>query len=458
MILTIGVLLSACFTALAQQDEERTRILFLLDASGSMSNPWGTHTTESKWNSAKKILTELMDSLETNPNVEIGLRVYGHLSSPTMRNCEDTRLEAGFSRNSASFIKIKLQQLKPKGITPITYSLTKAAGDFPKAKGRHIIILMTDGVESCEGDPCAVAAQLEKQGVVLKHFVIGFGFAGDTTKLFDCMGSNYNVNDEQSFKTVLDQIMVRILNETTTQVNLLNATKAPLVTDRYMVFSDAKHGAHKYGMYHTLNKKGLPDTLNIDPVTDYDLKVFTLPPIILDDITLTPDKHNTLSLNAVEGDLEVLLMGKTLDNNLNNRIKCIVRNRKDHSILNVQNANTQTSYIAGSYDLEILTLPRITYDNVNLKPGEKFTVKVPTPGILNLSSKYEVVGGIFLYKEGRMEKIYELSSNSKVETIALQPGNYTLMFRQKAAREMHSTKTMTFEVKSGETLNLNLNE
>lgn len=452
----VGLLLLGVFMpkqASAQQ-EERTRILFLLDASGSMTNPWSNRTTESKWNSAKKILTELMDSLDKQPDVEIGLRVYGHLSSPTQRNCQDTRLEAGFSLSSTAFIKTKLQQIKPKGITPITYSLSKAAGDFPSADGRNVIILMTDGVESCEGDPCEVAADLERRGVVLKHFVIGFGFAGDTANLFDCMGSNYTVNDEQGFKSVMDQIMLRILNKTTTQIDLLDASKKPTVTDAYMTLSSTRHHAIKYQMYHTLNKKGLPDTLSLDPVEDYDLIVHTLPPITKQNVTLTPDVHNTLKLPAAQGKLEVLLMGRTLDNNLNNRIKCVVRNKS--GILNVQNLNQEVSYLTGKYDLEILTLPRLYLDDVAIKSNDTYTVQIPSPGIVNVQKKYEIVGGIFMIVKGQMEKIYDLASDNRVETIALQPGKYIIVHRQKNAGSSHSTKSQNIEVRSGETLNLNL--
>lgn len=440
----------------AQQDNERTRILFLLDASGSMMNPWGPRTTESKWSSAKNILTELMDSLDKEPNVEIGMRVYGHLSSPTQRNCQDTRLEAGFSQNSASFIKIKLQQLKPKGITPISYSLSKAAEDFPKAPGRNIIILMTDGVESCEGDPCEVAAKLEKEGVVLKHFVIGFGFEGDTANLFDCMGSNYSVNDEQSFKSVMDQIMVRILNKTTAQINLLDDKKQAKVTDTYISAYSARRDVLKYQLYHTLNSNGLPDTLNFDPVTDYNIRVHTIPPIIRNKVTLQPDKHNIIKLDADQGALEVVLMGRTLDNNLNNRIKCVVRDNKDHRVLNVQNLSEVKRYLTGTYDLEILTLPRLYIDNVTLKNGDPYKVQIPAPGIVNLAKKYEIVGALFIIEKGRLQKIHDLASDNNVETIALQPGTYRLVYRQKNAGDMHSSKTLTLEVRSGETLNLNL--
>lgn len=438
----------------AQAAEERTRILFLLDASGSMSNPWSNKSPESKWESAKKILTEIVDSLDGMPNVEIGLRVYGHLSSPTERNCRDTRLEAGFSKNSAAFIKLKLQSLKPKGITPITYSLQKAAGDFPDNNARNIIILMTDGVESCDGDPCEVAEMLEKQGIVLKHFVIGFGLAGDTASIFDCIGSNYTVNDSKAFKSVMSQIMTRIFNQTTSQVNLLNSAGQPMNTDLMMSFYSDRHRIRQYDMYHTMMPNGLPDTLGLDPVHDYELTVHTLPPVNVDHIKLTPDKHNIIVANTAQGKLVVNLKGNTVDNNLNNQIKCIVRNKD--GIVFVQPLNSEQTYLEGNYQIELLTLPRITMNNVPIKGSQPYHIDIPAPGIVTMQRKIDLSGGIFIMKDGRLEKIYDLVSNNRAETIALQPGSYTIVYRATFTHEMHSTKTITFEVRSGETLNLNL--
>src|SRR5690606_3223335 len=106
---------------------------------------------------------------------------------------------------------------------------------------RHIIILMTDGIESCEGDPCAIAHMLETKGVVLKHFVIGFGIQDFESDVFDCVGTNFNVQDESSFKNVMTLIMNRILNETSLQVELLDQQKKPLETDVNMSFYSAQH-------------------------------------------------------------------------------------------------------------------------------------------------------------------------------------------------------------------------
>lgn len=439
-----------------QQPEPRTRILFLLDASGSMTNTWGTNSNESKWASAKKILSEIVDSLAGDPDVELALRVYGHLYSPTQRNCEDTRLEVGFSRNSASYIKTKLAQIKPKGITPISNSLTKAAGDFPKLPGRHIIILMTDGIESCEGDPCEIAKMLETNGIVLKHFVIGFGIQDFESKVFDCVGTNFNVQDENSFKSALNLIMNRILNQTTLQVELLDENKKPLETDINMSFYSAQHHVLQYNLYHTLNTSNRPDTLHLDPVTDYDLVLHTIPEIRLDNVILKHNEHNVIKINAAQGLINYSVQGNLTDPGLVNRLKCVVRDSKTKQIIHVQNLGTSEKYLKGTYDLELLTLPRQYHYGVNVSQAKPQQISITAPGLLNVIKKAEIIGGLFITnKEGKLEKILELASDTKTENIALQPGSYTLVYRLKNNSSMHTTKTAVIEIRSGESQNIN---
>lgn len=438
-------------------DEElRTRILFLLDASGSMNSKWNQLSNETRMYSAKRILTEIIDSLEKKKNVEIALRVYGHQSPVTLKNCKDTKLEVGFGVNSGSYIKSKLQTLNPKGITPISYSLEKAGGDFPNVKGRNIIILMTDGEESCGGNPCEVAGMLEKKNIVLKHFVIGIGIEESAQDLFDCIGTFFPVDDQVNLRNVLQMIITRILNKTTTQVDLLDKNLKPVETDVNMTFYNTYNKLPAYNLYHTLNPKGFPDTLLIDPVTDYDIVVHTIPVTTKPAINLTSDHHNHITLNTPQGYLEVLLQGKTLNNNLNDKIKCLVKLAGKMTAIHYQNFNTTEKYITGKYDLEILTLPRTYINNVDISQNKTTSIKLPTPGIANILKKYEVYGGIFIMSNNSLEKIYELNTDAKTETIALNPGSYFLLFRPKYSKTMHNSKTIEFNIQSGESISLNL--
>ena len=115
----LGAILSPCllfisFSAFAQEINqqalpEKTRILFVLDGSGSMNADWGENL--SRMDVAKKILTRLVDSLRVNPNLELALRVYGHRYSRQSNNCNDSELEVPFSVNNHSSIITEIKDV-----------------------------------------------------------------------------------------------------------------------------------------------------------------------------------------------------------------------------------------------------------------------------------------------------------------------------------------------------------
>src|SRR5690606_26909979 len=106
------------------------------------------------------------------------LRLFGHLYNDSEKNCRDSRLELALGRHSKSRVLNKLKAVRPRGITPIAYSIEKSVNDFNQAtSGRNILILITDGEEACGGDPCKVARELQQRGIILKPFVIGIALS-----------------------------------------------------------------------------------------------------------------------------------------------------------------------------------------------------------------------------------------------------------------------------------------
>ena len=173
------ILIALCFslsasTVSAQGEAQKTRILFVLDGSQSMYARW---ENGQKMQIATRLLRELVDSLDGVKNVEVALRAYGHQNNVTAdgRNCKDTKLEVPFGPNNHEKIIERLQTIRPRGTTLIAYSLEQAANDFPSCSDcRNVIILITDGIEECDGDPCAVSLALQRRGVILKPFVTIF--------------------------------------------------------------------------------------------------------------------------------------------------------------------------------------------------------------------------------------------------------------------------------------------
>ncbi len=446
-IWTILLLLVAA-NAYAQQP--KTRILFVLDGSGSMYAKMGT---DNRITVAKRLLTRMVDSLQYQDELELALRVYGHQSQKTERNCKDTKLEVPFSRGNHQAIKDNIRDLRPKGTTLIAYSLQEAAYDFPKTPGvRNIIILITDGLEECDGDPCAVSLALQKQGVVLRPFVIGLGLSADFKTQFECVGRYFEAETEQDFKEVLNVVISQAINNTSAQINLLDSYGKPTETDVNMTFTDSKTGKLLNNYIHTLNYRGNPDTIYLDPSYLYDVKVHTIPPRIKKNVALTAGKHNTIALDAPQGYLNLKIEGVTNYANL----QALIIDKNSNEILNVHDFNDQQKYITGDYKIEILTLPRITQESVTIAQNKITTLQVQQPGKLNIVTRNNFEIGIYRKHKGEMELVKNLSLVPNSTITVLQPGDYFLIYRATNTKETLSTKNTPFTIKSGEIKHINL--
>ncbi|MCW5906813.1 MAG: VWA domain-containing protein [Chitinophagales bacterium] len=433
--------------------QERTRILFLVDASLSMKNQWPGGT---KWNSAMSALNEINDSISKFPSVEVGMRVFGHLFPEPDKNCRDSRLEVPIDSNNANKIRRKLNEIRPKGITPLVYSIEKCAADFGKIPAKNILIVITDGEDACEGDPCSVSLTLQRNNIILRPFIIGMQLQPKSYDKMDCIGKLFNTNSGEEFSATLKRVVIESIAKTTLQINLNDKSGKPTETNVNMTLYDMETGIAKYHFYHTLNPRGLPDTVTVSPMFNYRLQVHTVPPLLKDSIQLKKNTHNIINLNAPQGSLNFTLQGNISKSAAMDRIKCLVHLPGSEQTLYVQRINTTEKYLTGLYDLEILTLPRLLLRNVQIEQSKTTDVLIPAPGIVTISKTFEAYGAIFVTEDGRLKKIYDLKLKEKQETIALQPGRYTLVYRSKLAKTIHTSVEKEFEVASGGSLSLKL--
>lgn len=420
-----------------------SRILFVFDASQSM---YGTWQSDKKINIARNYLIHIIDSLEQMENIQMALRVYGHQSPVPPQDCSDTKLEVPFEPGNAGQIRQKLRYLIPKGTTPIANSLDKAADDFPPCENcRNIIILITDGIEACDGDPCQASLNLQKKGIILKPFVIGIGIDPGFEKTFECVGHFYNTPNEQKFQEVLSVVISRALNSTTAQVNLLDSKGMPSETDVNMTFFNQISGKVMYNFVHTINYMGNPDTLFIDPLVTYNLVVHTLPAVRKEGITLAEGKHNMIGLNAPQGYLNITCPGT----NQYKDLEIIIRQDQNTTTLNVQKNNTEEKYIVGKYDLEVLSIPRLYIEDVKIEQSTVTNIEIPRPGIANFSLPSSGFGSIYVETTDTLKWIYNLDQNELRQNIIMQPGNYRVVFRPKNIKQAIYTVNKRFTIKSG---------
>jgi len=438
------LLLMGSFSAIAQKKKEPVnRILFIFDASQSMLGRWQSGR---KIDIAKKLLSNMVDSLKDIENLEIGLRVYGHQKGYPPQDCDDTKLEINFlpAHLVAERMKAKLGMIRARGTTPIARSLEEGAKDFPLGDARNIVILITDGKEECGMDPCAVSRLYQRKGIILKPFVIGVGLDDSWKKTFDCVGRYFDASKESDFTNILNVVISHVIDNTTAQVNLMDENGEPTETDVNLTFYNDFTGVSKYNYIHTMNAYGKPDTMVIDPVLSYKVVAHTIPPVSMDNIILTPGKHTIIPLSTPQGELEIKMNSKI-------KYQFIVRPAGVDTTLHVQEINTLENYLIGRYDIEVLTLPRTKFIDVEVNQSTKTTYILDTPGIANILLPSRGYGGVYLQNKDKLEQIYHFKGKELQHKLTLLPGNYKVVFRAKSAKQYIYTNEKSFKLKSGET-------
>ena len=140
--------------------------IIIFDGSGSM---WAQVDGKAKITVARDVMNALVE--DWNEDIDLGLMVYGHRKK---RSCADIELMLPVGKPDADKVMTAINSIKPKGKTPISTSLQQAAETLRYTEDPATVILISDGEESCEADPCAVAKELESKGINFTAHVIGF--------------------------------------------------------------------------------------------------------------------------------------------------------------------------------------------------------------------------------------------------------------------------------------------
>ncbi len=189
-------------------------VLIILDCSMSMDEKIrGQKKIDIAKNVIKRVLSEIP------PDVNVGLRVYGHKRDAVkgflgIDKCEVSELLVPVSPGNRALIYRELTRLRPVGWTPICYSLTEASDyDFINLTGKKRIILVSDGMETCSGNPCELAVELVRENSDIAIDVIGFDLSADPSVISNlrCValatrGKFYNVGNPEEFLRSMQQI------------------------------------------------------------------------------------------------------------------------------------------------------------------------------------------------------------------------------------------------------------
>ena len=431
-----------------------TRILFVFDASNSMNAFW---SGERKITLATKLLSTSLAALYGTPDLELGLRAYGHQTMHVegQQDCDDTELVVPIKNGSNLIIKQELSRLRAQGTTPIARSLEKAAEDFPLEPGRNIIILITDGIEACNEDPCAVSRMLQSKGIVVKPFIIGIGIDDKHKESLMCVGNFYDASNPDVFESVLDLVLEQALHNTTVQVDLLDNRGKPTITDVPMTFTDVRSGTHEPQVIHTLGYNNLTDTFYLDPLPTYELKVHTLPERGMKEVNLAPGRHNIISVPNMSHGVVTPQFPTTRRTDYGSISIDLFESGECESFYTM-NIGSSIRLLTGTYDLVFHTTPITRVEGVEIKEDDIVPVTIAAPGALMLQSSVSGYGSIV--DATTLEHVVQFGNGNPAGRYTLQPGTYTIIFR---ARQAHSSKysiRKTFTITSGTTQNLNIHE
>ena len=158
------------------------RAIIVLDASGSM---WGQIGGRPKLEIARETLRNVLQTFPADR--ELGLMAYGHREKGS---CEDIELVVPPAAGTAGAITSAADNLNFLGKTPLSAAVKKAADDLKYTEDKATVVLITDGVETCNADPCALARELEQGGVDFTAHVVGFGLTAEEGRQVACLAEN----------------------------------------------------------------------------------------------------------------------------------------------------------------------------------------------------------------------------------------------------------------------------
>ncbi len=245
-------------TSLAAQSQVSAgKTIIILDASGSM---WGQIKGRPKIEIAREVIADLLSNLD--PSLELGLMSYGHREKG---NCEDIELLVPPGKvDRASFLK-KVMGIIPKGKTPLTDAVEQAAGFLQYEENPANVILVSDGLETCDRDPCVLAGELAAKGIDFRAHIVAFDLTTEESASFRCLADETGGTflAAQDAATLRDALEIAVEAASTAKVEVMpepvieSATiKAPAAVPAGSDFEVKWEGPDHTGDFLTIVAKG----------------------------------------------------------------------------------------------------------------------------------------------------------------------------------------------------------
>ena len=181
--------------------------MFILDASGSMAEEAGGQT---KMAAAQSVLAQVVPAVA--PEAKIGLAAYGHRRP---LDCADIEILVPPGSADRAAVLARIAAMQPNGMTPISAAVTQVADLLKGRDAETTIVLVSDGQETCGGDPCATVKALKAAGVKFVMHVVGFAVTDADRAQLECIaqaggGTYFGAADGAALLAALQQVNAEI--------------------------------------------------------------------------------------------------------------------------------------------------------------------------------------------------------------------------------------------------------
>lgn len=240
ILITALLLGSTGLLLFAQEQEIPSPIILIYDASGSM---WGQIDGKTKMAIASEVLEKTVEGLsEAQP---IGLVAYGHRNK---EDCQDVETLVPFDNREKKQVTQAIHNIQPLGKTPLAFTAKKVIDEVRQKKIKATIILLTDGIESCDGELCSVIKDARSEGIEFRLHIVGFGLKPEEATTLHCAadaggGQYFDASDAQSLTEVLQYATATPVDKPAGNVGILAVKNGKRIDALVKAYQDGSHTA-----------------------------------------------------------------------------------------------------------------------------------------------------------------------------------------------------------------------
>ena len=424
-------------------------IILILDASGSM---WGQIDGTAKIEIAKDVLTDLVQKLPQDSAV--GLVAYGHRKKG---DCDDVEEIIALRQLDRKALISAIKQLVPKGKTPISRSLRLTAERIKNLEEPTTIILVSDGKETCDPDPCRLVKTLKESGIRFIMHVIGFDVTEEEKEELECMaheggGAYYTAGNSSEFSAAAAEVVKKpepaygLLVVTVTKNSKPFSTHIELIDDengkRWVpASSSAETGKAEIRL--------APGKYSVR-VKDSTVSGGAAPEVLLDNIEIIAGKTAARTADFSDGGIRLT----ALRNGNPQKTTVLYYRQRENKSFHSEQTHAKTGVIErkllpGAYrievvDSEIAGKPSIVFDYLEIAPGktvEKIAEFFSGELVIHATNNGAPLAVPVEILDEQGKKIFKNWTNwpkNGTRIVQLPPGTYTVLVTYQKEK---STKT-----------------